>query len=364
MDVPYAQQLALKESKLSNALIKFGLNPRISTFYRAPEPFGYRNKAKFIVAGTIDNPVIGMADAHQRVVDLPKCPLHDSTIVQLAPYLKESITKFKLTPYDIQTRQGELKGIIVRVGAATNDISLRFVMRSRSLEKRLISAATELQSAFPNLKVISINIQPKPAAILEGTEEIILSQELRISEILGGFHLGVSPQSFSQVSSRCAEALYKRGAEFVAEAKPNILLDLFCGTGCFSIFASKYFGSGLGIEISSSSIKDATFSAELNQIHNVTYREGDVSDFKKHLGANKPDFIIINPPRRGLGEKLCSEIKGLAPKNILYSSCNAETMAADLACLREYQIKSCEIFDMFPLTEHFETLAMLAREGA
>lgn len=360
MRLPYDEQIRSKEDKLSKSLSAAGIdNSKVKTFFKAPNQFGYRNKAKFIVAGDTNKPTLGMADAHQNVVDLPECPLHDPIIIELSSALKEAITKYKLTPYNIKARSGELKGIIVRVGARSQEIGVRFIIRSKELENNIRAAATDLQTRNPKIKVLSLNIQPKPAAILEGPEEIILSEESRIHESLGGFNLGVSPQSFSQVQSSCAEALYKRAAQFIAEAKPKFLVDLFCGTGCFSIFSASSCNAVLGIELSVSSISDAKYSADKNGIENIKYEVGLADDLKKSIGSQAVDCLVVNPPRRGLGEKLCSDIATLAPQHLIYSSCNADSLASDLALLKGYEISTCEIFDMFPLTEHFETLVKL-----
>jgi 23S rRNA (uracil747-C5)-methyltransferase len=368
IELAYHLQLEKKISTLEAALVAAKLiHPQIALGFQAQNPFNYRNRAKFVVAGTIEQPLIGMADNAQNVIDLPLCPLHATEIVSLAPILKETISKYKLTPYDIKTRQGELKAIIVRVGSETQEIMVRFILRSRSLEKRVRNAASYLQELNSNIKVVTLNIQPKPAAILEGEEEEILTAATQIHETLRGFdnrkiHFGISPKSFSQVSSKCAESLYRRAAEEIAKTPGISLLDLFCGTGCFSIFAAHSAENSLGIELSESSINDAIYSANLNGISNCNYIVGDASAFGKsieRIGGNKsPDIILVNPPRRGLGESICREINAINPQKIIYSSCNHETLIADLKLLSGHEIKSVEIFDMFPQTEHFETLVV------
>jgi 23S rRNA (uracil747-C5)-methyltransferase len=369
IELPYERQLERKLSLLKAALGVANLNhPPITVEFKAPKGFNYRNRAKFIVAGTIENPSLGMADSSQNVIDLPLCPLHHPEIVSLAPILKEAISKYKLTPYNIQTRQGELKAIIVRVGARTSEIMVRFILRSRSLEKRIRNSAQFLEDLNPKIKVVTLNVQPKPAAILEGEEEVVLTAATRIHETMHGLdnqtiHFGISPKSFSQISSQCAESLYKRAAAEVSKTPAALLLDLFCGTGGFSMFASSYAAKSVGIELAESSINDAIYSANLNKISNCSYVVGDASDFKKSLiqaaSDATPDIILVNPPRRGLGESICRQVLDLNPKKIIYSSCNHESLISDLKLLSGYDISSVELFDMFPQTEHFETLVAL-----
>lgn len=365
---PYEAQFDTKIFTLGDALKKSGItHPPINIGFKAAQGFNYRNRAKFIVAGTIENPSLGMADSSQNVIDLPLCPLHHPEIVSLAPILKEAISKYRLTPYDIKTRQGELKAIIVRVGAGTTETIIRFVLRSRSLEKRIRNAAQFLEELNPKIKVVTLNVQPKPAAILEGEEELVLTAANRIHETMHGlnnktFHFGISPKSFSQISSQCAESLYTRAASEIAKNPATLLLDLFCGTGSFSMFASSDAAKSVGIELAEASISDAIYSANLNKISNCSYVVGDASDFKKSLievaGEASPDIILVNPPRRGLGESICRQILDLNPKKIIYSSCNHESLLSDLKLLSGYQISSVELFDMFPQTEHFETLVV------
>ena len=368
IELAYHLQLEKKISTLEAALVAAKLiHPKISVGFQAQNSFNYRNRAKFVVAGTIEAPLLGMADNSQNVLDLPLCPLHAPEIVALAPILKETISKYKLTPYNIRTRQGELKAIIVRVGSETKEIIVRFVLRSRSLEKRVKNAASYLQEINSKIKVVTLNVQPKPAAILEGEEEGILTESNRIHESMQGInhtkiHFGISPKSFSQVSSQCAESLYQRAAQEIAKTPGSFLLDLFCGTGCFSIFAAQSVERSLGIELAESSIKDAIYSANLNGILNCNYVVGDATNFRKTIeisgGGRSPDVILVNPPRRGLGESICREINAINPQKIIYSSCNYETLIADLKLLSGYEIRSVEIFDMFPQTEHFETMVV------
>lgn len=362
MKVPYKDQIRQKESRVLDTFGKEMLSAdRLLPAVTSPVLLGSRNKAKFIVGGYIEYPSLGMATSEQETKDLSACPLHDKGIQNLTTVLKKLITEFRLGPYSISRRKGELKAIIVRVGAGTGNLTVRFVVRSHELRKNIEAASKELIRQVPSVKVGTMNIQPEPAAILEGPEEIVLSKDHFMEERLGDFRISISPQSFSQVSSLVADKLYQTASEIVGGIKPKFMLDLFCGTGCFSLFSAKHSGKVLGVELSASSISDANRSAEWNNLQNLIFEKGDVVQRMNQGFEEKPDLILVNPPRRGLGEELCNMIATQSSQNIIYSSCNVKSLVDDVKRLTNYHIKSAQVFDMFPLTEHFEALIVLSR---
>lgn len=362
MDVAYPTQIAHKEEVVKEALVQFGVaQSQLLPAIEAKPQLSSRNKAKFIVGGNIEYPTLGMANASQETRDISRCPLHDPAIQKLVSTLKKLITEYRLSPYSIVKRKGELKAIIVRVGSGTGHLTVRFVARSLEMKDRIEAAGKSLCSEIPAVKVVSINIQPEPAAILEGPEELILTSTHFMEERLGGLRLSISPQSFSQVTSLVAEKLYNSAAEIISKAQPELMLDLFCGTGCFSLFSAKYCKKVVGVELSKSSILDAKRSAEWNGYRHLNFELNDVLKYLQHEFTDSPDLIVANPPRRGLGIELTATIQKLSPKAIVYSSCNIKSLVDDIKSLSKYQITSAQIFDMFPLTEHFETLVQLER---
>ena len=180
-------------------------------------------------------------------------------------------------------------------------------------------------------------------------------------EIIEDYKFYVSPESFFQVNTVTFKELYK----YVISKLDNeeTALDLYSGTGTISILMSKYFNKVYGIEVSSSSIKDANENLKLNNISNVEFIEGKVEDKIDLLKELKVDTVIMDPPRSGSDNKSLTSIMKINPKKIIYISCNPVTLARDYNVLKEqYSLKSIDLFDMFPETSHIESLLVLEKK--
>jgi 23S rRNA (uracil747-C5)-methyltransferase len=210
--------------------------------------------------------------------------------------------------------------------------------------------------------VVSCNIQPLPAAILEGPEEIILTEAKTIEITYNGIPLTFSPQSFMQVTHEVAEALYARAARYVGEQSYSDALDLFCGVGGFSLSTASAVKTVRGVEFSPSAVKSAQAAAQRLGITNASFTADDVERFLERGDSGTPDLVIANPPRRGLSPTIISSLQNLSPRTILYSSCNPDTFARDLHALSDrYDLERIALFDMFAMTEHCEVLGILRR---
>jgi 23S rRNA (uracil747-C5)-methyltransferase len=325
--------------------------------------YGSRNKAKLAVGGTSASPLLGFPNREGVVIPVLECPLHLPILNELAAMCLKGISAHHIPPYDVQRRSGEIKYVLLRGSESTGEVMLRLVLRSTLHADRARAFCASLQSHVPNLKVTSLNFQPHPKAIVEGEREEILSEALRLTETLGGVHLLYSPQSFSQVTSNVAEKLYCTAAAWIRESGSRRLLDLFCGVGAFSLFAAAHLESGHGVELSSSAIGDAQEAAKLNSFTHLSFEALDVDAFLRKGASLRGtyDAVVVNPPRRGLSPATIAALKAMEPKTVIYSSCNAESLVRDLRVLSSsFSLSRVQPFDMFPMTEHFETLVELA----
>jgi 23S rRNA (uracil747-C5)-methyltransferase len=237
---------------------------------------------------------------------------------------------------------------------------LRFVLRSDQAIVRIERELPQLLQEFPEITLVSANIQPIHMAILEGEREIFLTETTRLEEQLNNVPLFIRPKSFFQTNPEVAAQLYQIAREWVTEFKPNYIWDLFCGVGGFGLHCANSNTRLTGIEIESEAIECAILSATKLGLTQVDFSALDSTHFAKGQSAqDKPDLIIVNPPRRGLGKSLCDLLSEFAPKAIVYSSCNPHTLMSDLECITGYQITKVQMFDMFPHTDHFEVLVML-----
>lgn len=351
IEFDYSAQLRQKEEKL-------GLSPLLPTFHSPERQF--RNKAKLTVTGTTEEPILGLLgeDDLDQGREILECPLHHQKINQALPEIKKFITLANLTPYQIKTKTGELKGIILFYSIHSEEMYLRFILRSKESISRIQKFLPELR--IPNLKCISANIQPIPHAILEGKEEIILSEQNFIRHQLKTISLTLTPQAFVQTNQIVAEALYETAALWIRDLKISKFLELYCGQGAFSFFVSQFVEQGLGIEINPEAIKQAIQTAELLKLNHLQFKCSDSAHTKNEIIAFNPDLILVNPPRRGLAESGLLLKEAQSPF-IIYSSCSYETLKEDLKVLSNYKVVKAQIFDMFPHTGHFETLVLLQR---
>ena len=356
IDTAYSEQLLKKEQNLRNAFSlapDFPLLPTVGS-----QEQGFRNRAKMVVTGTILSPIIGLLGETKldEGRELLSCPIHHPKLNAVIEALPTFIRDFNLIPYEIESRKGELKGLILFYSPGTDQLYLRFVLRSKECVSRIQKLLPVLQARFPSLACVSANIQSIPHAILEGPEEIFITRTHTIDHQLGEFVLKLAPQAFVQTNVEVATKLYETAADWIAEIKPTMMLDLFCGQGAFSFFSAKSATKILGIEINEDAVNTANLTAKKL---NLTHLSFQCMDAQKETPNWNADLILVNPPRRGLGQTV-KLIEHQLPKHLLYSSCSVETLAKDLKILESrYSIKKIRVFDLFPHTEHFETLVLL-----
>lgn len=356
----YADQIKRKELKLTEALRDqkgIEILPAATSM-----PNQFRNKAKFTVTGTLDEPIIGLLgeDNLDQGREILYCPLHTIGINELAQKLLPFIQLTKLTPYSIAERRGELKGLIL-FSSQENEFYLRFILRSKESLDRIKKNLPQLKKDFPKLKVVTANIQPIPHAILEGPEEIFLSHEEYLNHQMGTIEFKIGPKGFVQTNQDIAMKLYSQAAAWASDLDINTFVELFSGQGAFSFFIQSMVKNAIGIEIDPEAVKAANSSAKEAGLDHLKFIAQDASKLQNELKKLSPDLLLVNPPRRGLGEAL-PLIMNSEAKFLIYSSCSLESFAKDLKQLNQsYELKKIQLFDMFPHTEHFETLALFYR---
>lgn len=400
LDLPLAQQLQLKQSAVQATLAgQVETAAWLEPFASAPSHF--RNKAKLAVSGTTHAPVLGLVDRFDNGTDLTSCPLHVNEIKAALAPLTRAITRMGLQPYSIVKRRGELKHVLIT--ASTNgQLMVRFVLRSTAQLPAIRKGAPRLQSELPGLRVLSVNIQPRPAAILEGEREIILSQDstldmpLYLPELGGDgvvvnnkksvLPLVLPPQSFFQTNSDVAAGLYAQARAWArdyaggqagaltgepgagrahsdATQSSQSIWDLYCGVGGFALALAQPGAQVLGVEVSAPAIDGARAAAAQLSLTSpqVRFEAGDASVLDASgqvYGHDKPDLLVVNPPRRGIGE-LAASIEDSGIQRVLYSSCNPASLAKDLEVMSSYRVRRARLFDMFPHTNHAEVLVEL-----
>ncbi|CAM7832587.1 23S rRNA (uracil(747)-C(5))-methyltransferase RlmC [Klebsiella michiganensis] len=359
LELPVSQQLADKMADLRALLADAPVAEWCAPVY-GPES-GFRNKAKMVVSGSVERPLLGMLHRDGAPEDLTDCPLYPQSFAPVFATLKPFIARAGLTPYNVARRRGELKYILLTESRLEGGMMLRFVLRSETKLAQLRAALPELQALLPQLQVITANIQPVHMAIMEGEREIFLTDQQALAENFNGVPLWIRPQSFFQTNPVVASRLYATARDWVRQLPVNHMWDLFCGVGGFGLHCATPDLRLTGIEIAPEAIACAKQSAAELGLHNLHFQALDSTQFATGEG-DIPDLVLVNPPRRGIGDELCAYLSRMAPEFIIYSSCNARTMAKDIARLAGYRIERVQLFDMFPHTAHYEVLTLLVRE--
>lgn len=361
LNLSYEETLSRKEKLLCELIpeTQKGLRPT----FGVPEVKQSRSKAKLAVFAEGEKIRFGFTSQDGVFKGLEECPLHREDLNLILPLISDKLSEYKIIPYDLKTKKGEIKFLILSQSHSHGDLLLRFTLRSKESLDRLKKMAIELQKINPKISTVTANIQPLHQAVLEGDEEIVLTENKTINHKFGDVTLKLGPRSFFQVTPDVAHALYSTVGERVKENKIQSFLDLYCGVGAFSFFAAKTATKVLGVELSKEAIHCAQEAKSENNISGrIEFQSLDVEEFLK----NKTDSyqsILVNPPRRGLNSSIIESIIHYNPEYFFYSSCNVHTLARDHEQIsKHFQIESAQIFDMFPFTEHFETLIFYRRK--
>ena len=355
---PYAQQLAAKQQAARHAL---GDDPGVHWSQPvASAEAGFRNRAKMVVGGSIEAPVLGLLDAHGAGVDLEDCALYPQALRAAFAPLRRLISAARIAPYDVPARRGELKFVLVTLAEDSGALMIRFVLRSREALGRLRGHLPQLQAELPQARVLSANLQPVHQAVLEGDEEILLGAQDALPLRSNGLTLWVGPQAFAQTNTPVAAALYRQARAWVQELDPPALLDLYCGAGGFALHCADGRRDVLGIESSAAAVALARRAAHDNALPRIEFAALDAAQGAAALTA-LPPLVIVNPPRRGLGAELCATLQASAARWLIYSSCNAATLTRDLAALPGFHARRAQVLDLFPHTAHYELLCLLER---
>lgn len=351
LEVPYADQLRAKQGRVAAALPAMPWAEPVAS----PEE-GFRNKAKMVVGGTVDEPTLGILDPRGRGVDLRECGLHDPRLRASLPVLADLVRTARLTPYSVPERRGELKHVLVTV-APSGDLMVRFVLRSTEALPRLRKHLPTLLAALP-VTVVSVNLQPTHKAVLEGAEELPLHGDtlaMRVNDL----DLHLRPQSFFQTNTAVAERLYREASALVASVGPSSVWDLYCGVGGFGLHVAAPDRPVVGVESSEQAIESARLTAADLGVP-ATFLAGDATAYAL-ASTHAPDLVIVNPPRRGIGPDLAGWLETSPVRHVVYSSCNVDTLARDLTAMPSLRPVSARLLDMFPHTDHHEVLVLLSR---
>jgi 23S rRNA (uracil747-C5)-methyltransferase len=354
IELPHSEQVARKVEHCSSLLPR-GIRWRDPVV--GPER-GFRTKAKMVAGGTVASPTLGILSPDGTGVDLAGCPLYPPQLAAAFAPLHEFITRAAIEPYSVPERRGELKNVIITV-APSGELMVRFVLRSTEAEARIRKHLPWLLEELPQLTVTSLNLLPEHRAVVEGEREVLLTDAESLTMGVNGIDLHLRPQSFFQTNTDVAAALYRQVAEWVDAAAPASAWDLYCGVGGFALHVAGPGREVTGVEVSDAAVQSARRSA-LALGTEATFIAADATAWALDQ-PHAPDLVIVNPPRRGIGEALADWLEASGVRTVVYSSCNSESLAKDLAHMPSLYPVEGRLLDMFPHTEHYEVAVLLER---
>jgi 23S rRNA (uracil747-C5)-methyltransferase len=357
MGTPYNDQLADKMSHARSLLAAWPEAIWLPPMQSRPD--GFRNKAKMVVGGTAEQPTLGILDASLQGIDLTGCGILSPGLRSAFAPIAAFITRARITPYDVPARRGELKHVLL-TESPDSELMLRFVLRSTEALGRMRKHLPSLLAELPNLSVVTVNLLPEHKAVLEGDEEILLSGSETLAMRLGDLVLHLRPASFFQTNTEIATGLYTQARQWLDEVEAKSVWDLYCGVGGFALHVAAPGRSVHGVEVSAPAVASAQLSAFEAGLEDVTFAVGDATAL---IAGETQDAIIVNPPRRGLGDVLCATLEASGVPTIIYSSCNALSLARDIAAMPAYGPQRIRLFDMFPQTGHYEAMVLLKRRS-
>lgn len=356
-----------RQKKLSAGMAKLQASfPNVSLlpFFGLADFRGSRQKAKlacFEDAGS-ETLQLGIYNLNEKL-SLADCPLYTISMQKVIQGTKTFLEKANIKAYDIVKRTGEGKFVLITESLpysqeSENTYMVRLVLRSKEGLDRLKKCTAGFLNEYPEIKLLSVNIQPEPKAILEGEEEILLNGTEVFINGYKNHQLNLTVRSFSQINSFVAFHLYDYVKDLLKNFQVTGLLDLYCGVGGFSLSASDILDQVWGVEISEEAVKMANLKAMELGKKNFLYEAGDVEKLlQKKSKAEYPKAVIVNPPRAGLSAKTVEFLCESDIPHLIYSSCSPETFTRDALILKErYELLTLKPFDMFMMTDHFEVV--------
>lgn len=361
LHLSYEEELRLKGQRVEDALRRIGgfdikIGPAVGSDRR-----GYRNKAQFPVCLQDGRAAFGFyrSRSHQ-IVPTDRCLIQGPRTNALAAAVCRWMDESGAEPYDEETNTGLVRRIYVREGA--RGCLLCIVANGGSLPQpeRLTALARE---AAPDLRGIVLNINREKTNRIMGDVCRTLWGDGSLRDTLLGLEYDLSPLSFYQVNHAQAEELYRCALDFAALKENETALDLYCGAGTITLLLARRCREAIGNEIVPEAVRDANENAARNDVRNVRFILGDAGEAASQLAREglRPDVIVTDPPRKGMDRKAVEAIAAMAPKRLVYVSCDPASLARDCALLRDlgYKLEKAKAYDMFPGTANVETVCCL-----
>ena len=369
----YTAELRAKQENVTDAFRRIGgLDVPVLDICPSPEVDRYRNKVQFPVGlDKNGNPCIGFyAGRTHRIVPCPDCKLQPGVLNDIGNALCGFFAENGIQPYNEETGRGLVRHIFLRRGAHSGQIMVCLVC-TRPNFPHADALCTRLREQFADIATILLNVNSKNTNVILGTETHTLYGPGYIEDTLCGVPVQLGPLSFYQVNTLAAERLYGIAAQYAQLTPDDLLLDLYCGMGTIGLSMVDHCRELVGVEI----VPEAIESAKANAARmgdavaaKSCFFCADAGQAATRLAAEglHPDVVMLDPPRKGCDEATLSAVVRMAPRRVVYVSCNPATAARDAAWLEQngYHAEKVQPVDLFPRTKHVETVVLLSHKKA
>ncbi|MGI6107509.1 MAG: 23S rRNA (uracil(1939)-C(5))-methyltransferase RlmD [Lachnospiraceae bacterium] len=360
--IDYLSTLEVKRNRLQH-LMK-GLC-QVNRVIGMKDPYHYRCKVNAAFAFRNGKTVSGRyAEGTHRIVQMDSCLIENQTADAIIKTIRDLIRSFKIRVYDEDTGVGFLRHVQVRIGRFTGQVMVVLVAASPVFPSRnhFVQA---LREAHPEITTIVLNINAADTSMVLGKRSITLYGPGYIEDTLCGKTFRISPDSFYQVNPVQTELLYTKAISLAGLTGKESVIDAYCGTGTIGIVAAGRAANVVGVELNENAVRDAVINAEINQVGNIRFEQGDAGEYMQRLAAEggHADVVFMDPPRSGSSRQFLRALIKLAPSRIVYISCGPEALARDLQILKSagYEVRQCQPFDLFAWTAHVETVVLMSR---
>jgi 23S rRNA (uracil1939-C5)-methyltransferase len=367
----YEEQLKFKERKVKNHLLRIG-KFKENEIHMLPimgmkEPWRYRNKAQFPFGLDKNGNIVAgfYAGRTHDIIECEDCLLGVEENKDILGIIKGFMRVHGIRPYDETTHKGLVRHALIRKGFHSGEIMVCLVINGKDIpaKEQLVEELCQVKG----MTSISYSINQEKTNVIMGKEIVNLYGPGYITDNIGNVTYQISPLSFYQVNPVQTEKLYGTALEYAGLTGNETVWDLYCGIGTISLFLAQNAKKVYGVEIVPQAIEDARRNAALNNITNAEFFTGKAEEvLPEQYEKNKvyADVIVVDPPRKGCDQVCLDTILKMAPKRVVYVSCDSSTLARDLRYLADggYEVEKVRCCDMFGQSCHVETVVLLTQQ--
>lgn len=359
--IDYKTQLEYKTKRVKEAINRIGgIKQEVLPCIGMDNPYYYRNKIQMPYGkDRKGNVVYGFfKENSHEIIPVKECMIEDKRAASILWDIKELVKKMNISIYNEDNGRGILRYVLIRTSYHFDEVMVVLVTSMMNFpgQRNFVNALINLH---PEITTIVENVNKRHTNVILGPEEKVLYGPGFIKDKILELEFEISPASFFQVNPVQVEILYKTALNLIKFEEKQLVLDAYSGVGTIGLIAAKKAGKVISVEINKDASKNAKDNAKRNGVKNIEFYCDDASEFIDSYDGCF-DIVIMDPPRKGSDEKFLSALLRNTPKQIIYISCDPETLARDLKYLSSlYSVKYIQPVDMFPMTAHVETIVGL-----